>query len=435
MPKRILIPASLLLVITLISGGFYLYGGGSHTTKEEYSDLVTVKTEEIKLIDEYTYDRFFTGSVAPRQLSKIGFQRGGKVESILTDIGDYVQKGDLLATLEKRHLLAKKAELLSQKEQFQALLLELENGARSEKIEAALATVESLEALVQQQQLSFDRHEKLFAQKAISNELYDKSKYGLNDLKAKLKGAQSQYQELLSGTRPEKIAAQKAAIAVLSSQIHSLDLNLEDCLLVAPYSGILTERFLDEGVVVSPSEPLFEIQEIDGFEVWVGLPVTLANQLQAGEPSPITIGSERYIGTVKTILPKLDPLTRTQTVIFSLPKTEKPVVSGELARCQISVKERLAKAAFWVPVSALVESERGLWDCYSVDSQEDGTYLVVKGVVEEVANNGTEILVTGGFSPRQKIIVTGVERVVPGQIVTLYQPQKPIIESLPTSPK
>lgn len=55
-----------------------------------------------------------------------------------------------------------------------------------------------------------------------------------------------------------------------SDELAKLDIQLEDSILVAPYSGTLSARLLDQGAVVSAGQPVFRIVEDQSLEFHVG---------------------------------------------------------------------------------------------------------------------------------------------------------------------
>ena len=74
----------------------------------------------------------------------------------------------------------------------------------------------------------------------------------------------------------------------------------------------------------------------------------------------------------------------------------------------------MATPGFWVPVTALTESDRGLWGVYVVKDES----LVERRIVEIIHSESERAYVRGTLEDDDRIVRTGVQRLVPGQQVT-----------------
>ncbi|WP_300529377.1 hypothetical protein [Maricaulis sp.] len=109
----------------------------------------------------------------------------------------------------------------------------------------------------------------------------------------------------------------------------------------------------------------------------------------------------------------VDRQTRTVTAVFDLAENS-GAVAGQVVR--LSVPLNVDARGFWVPVSALVESRRGLWSVY-VLQPEGGDYRLEARVVETVRVETERVFVRGAVSEGELILSGGIGRVTPGQLV------------------
>ena len=91
------------------------------------------------------------------------------------------------------------------------------------------------------------------------------------------------------------------------------------------------------------------------------------------------------------------------------------VASGAVAR--LTLPQRIDTRGVWLPVSALSESERGLWSVYAARKTNDG-WSAEPGLVEIVHQAGENVYVRGAIRDGDQIILTGLQRITPGQPVT-----------------
>ncbi|MEO1186098.1 MAG: efflux RND transporter periplasmic adaptor subunit, partial [Cyanobacteria bacterium J06636_27] len=364
-----LISASLLILVAGV--GIGKFGGienNSPVRATTQARPLPVKTIEVELARDYQTTQSYTGEVVANRTSEVGFERGGKLIEILVDEGDRVSKGAVLAKLDTANLEAQRRSLVAQKAQAEARLVELENGARTEQITAARARVRDLEKQLKLEQIKGNRRKYLYEQGAISREQFDEVAFNSQALSERLNNARSGLEELLNGTRYEQKAAQKAAVDQLSAEITNLDITIGKSVLKAPFPGTVGVRSVDEGTVVETGKSIVRLVENSNPEVKIGVPINIARKLTPGSQKELEIGGKNYSARVKSILPEVDTATRTRTVILQLPSTAR-VSPQEIARFKMI--QNVATEGYWLPITALVKGERGLWSSYAVVERKD----------------------------------------------------------------
>jgi HlyD family secretion protein len=70
---------------------------------------------------------------------------------------------------------------------------------------------------------------------------------------AQVEQARSAYQQAKNGSRPEEIAQLTAAVAVAQAQVDSAQSQLQDSLVIAPFAGLITQRYASIGAFVTPT--------------------------------------------------------------------------------------------------------------------------------------------------------------------------------------
>ncbi len=64
--------------------------------------LMSIEVLEVKILDSYSITKTFPGKLLPIEQSELAFEIPGKIKNIYVDVGDYVNKGDILAKLDDR---------------------------------------------------------------------------------------------------------------------------------------------------------------------------------------------------------------------------------------------------------------------------------------------------------------------------------------------
>ncbi|WP_254990504.1 efflux RND transporter periplasmic adaptor subunit [Cyanobium sp. N5-Cardenillas] len=330
-------------------------------------------------VTRYLTSRDYTGEVVAGRSSSLGFELPGTLERVLVEEGDRVVAGQPLAQLDRRRLRAQRQQLLAQRD-------------------VARAAVEEVRQQLILAELQRDRRRRLHAQGAISREDLDQQIHGSAALRSRLVQAEAQVDDA-------------------EARLRQIDVDLARSVLVAPFDGTVSRRRLDEGVVVSGGQALISLVESAPLEVRVGVPPDAAEGLRPGQRHPVRVGDRRLQATVSALLPELDAGSRTATVVLRLPAEDLPV--GATAR--LSLRRSETGAGFWLPTTALVAAERGLWSVYVLepaDAAPERGRRVVRRLVEPLHSEGDRSLVRGTLRPGDQVIATGTHRVVPGVRVT-----------------
>lgn len=384
----------------------------------QQTNILPVETTVIEPADSYSVSQTYTGEVAALRTSEVGFERGGKLIRVLVEEGDRISLGTPLAKLDTVNLEAQKQGLIAQREQAKAVLAELKNGARTEQINAARANVRDIQRQLELEKLKSERREYLYTEGAIAREQLDEIEFNRQALSERLANAQSNLDELQNGTRIERVDAQQAAVDRLDAEIKDLDLTIAKSTIKAPFAGVVAARNLDEGTVVEAGSSVLRIVENARPEVKIGVPILAIDKIQPGSNQKLTIGGKEYDATVSSILPEVNPATRTRTVVLRLPTSASDRVSPmQIARLNITTQTQNTDG-YWLPITALIKGDRGLWSCYALINTEDGNYKTERRHLELLETQEDRVLVRGTIQPGDEIIADGVHRLVQGQIVT-----------------
>ena len=381
------------------------------------TNILPVKTTVIEPVQSYSTTQTYTGEVTALRTSEVGFERGGKLIKVFVEEGDRVTANTPLAKLDTANLEAQRQGLIAQKEQAQAVLAELKNGARTEEIAAAQANVRDLQQQLELEKLRSSRREYLYDEGAIAREELDEIAFNQKALNEKLANAKSNLAQLQNGTRVEQIQAQQAVVDRLTAEIKDLDITINKSILTSSFKAIVSTRNLDEGTVVEAGTSILRLVEDTQPKVKIGVPIDVANRMQLGSKQQLTIGGEDYSAVVSSILPEVNTATRTRTVVLQLPPAAAIQVSPQqIARLEVTQTTDID--GYWLPITALVKGDRGLWSSYALVRSEDSQHFQAeRRYIELLETQGDRVLVKGTLQPGDEIIIDGTHRIIPGQLV------------------
>ncbi|MDG1486311.1 MAG: efflux RND transporter periplasmic adaptor subunit, partial [Porticoccaceae bacterium] len=176
--------------------------------------------------------------------------------------------------------------------------------------------------------------------------------------------------------------------------------------ILAPYDGIIQSRLLDEGSIVNPSVPIFEILDSKTVEARVSLPKSIIEEVSVGQKYAFIIGDESFDATLTRLAPMSSKGSDNRLGIFGFDAFFNP---GETARLVVNVKQ--AKRGTWVPLNALSQAEQGLWAVFTVASDNSAQ----KDYVELIHIEKSMAYVSGTLKTGDRVIIGGASKVADGQ--------------------
>ncbi len=206
------------------------------------------------------------GNVDMREVS-LAFKANERLEQLLVEEGDKVEKKQLLACLETVHLeLAVKAAEARVKAQ-QEIVGKLVSGSREEEIKKAYAKVDAAAKRVKNAEVTYRRLKALAAEKLTSRQKADDAQARMQVERAELKVQEESLNLVIAGPRKEDIDSAKAQLEIFEVELDIARQNLADTCLYAPSDGIIRNRILEKGDMASPQRPVFTMALLN--PVWI----------------------------------------------------------------------------------------------------------------------------------------------------------------------
>ncbi|MBN1381369.1 MAG: efflux RND transporter periplasmic adaptor subunit [Deltaproteobacteria bacterium] len=339
-------------------------------------NIMTVKTGTAENV------LHFMGDVKARRDVRLLAQVAERIVAFKADKGDFVQKGQVLAVIEST-LLAR-------------------------GVDQAEAALEAARANLKNMKSEFGRAQRLFAEEAISHQQYDARKTQYDNTGAAVKQAEAVVEQARKQYR-------NAAIR-------------------APFSGLISNRFLELGDMVAPGTPVFSLIQIDTVHVMAQVSEREFASVRIGQHARLKVASHPdrvFHGQITQKPPILDAISRLATIECSFPNPDRLLVPGMFGELEIVIDTK--DDVPLVPVSAIqyrtIVGNRGA----NLDEQttrQPYVFLVINGkamrrdVVTGYQGSGL-MEINSGVVPGDHVIVRGhigLEDGVPVETVPLSQP-------------
>lgn len=187
------------------------------------------------------------------------------------DEGDRVSAGELLLTLEAPAVDALTQQSNASLETALALQQAAANGVRPEDLASLQAVASAAQAQAGLARVSARRADNLYAEGVIAAQRRDEARALAVSTAAQARAADLQYRKAVAGARAETRRAADAQVAFADGATKVTAALSADRQLRAPISGEIAKRLVEQGEVVAPAIPLFQIVDVD--HPWVRLAV------------------------------------------------------------------------------------------------------------------------------------------------------------------
>jgi len=285
---------------------------------------------------------------------------GGRLTDLRVAEGDRVEMGAVIAVLDTEDVALQIARTRADRAGAVAQLRLLEAGSRAEDVRQARAQVDAAtsdaaatDAEVKSSQLDLDRFQALLTANAGSVKQRDDAQARVDTANARQRAAQDRVRSarealarLEAGARPEEIQAARARVNSADAQIAVLEKSVRDATVVAPISGIVTQKLIDAGEVVARGTPLVVITDLD--HAWANLfvPEPMVPRVSMGQAATVLTdaGGPGIDGKVTFISPRAEFTPRNVQTAEERSKL--------VYRIKVSVDNRAGVLKLGMPVDA-----------------------------------------------------------------------------------
>ena len=206
----------------------------------------------------------------------------GRVVALLVKEGDRVEKGQLLARIDKRDITAQSEQALANIKALEAQTVqatsvtELQDHTSKASLHTAKAQMERARAELNLAENDFARFKKLMEMEAISKQLFDSYRTKYEVARAAFAQAQAAVYSAEAGLLQTQVnraneEAMRSKVAQARATLQQVEVSLDETEIRAAFAGIISVKYVEEGAMVSQGMPLVAIQ--DPSDNWINLKV------------------------------------------------------------------------------------------------------------------------------------------------------------------
>ncbi len=321
--------------------------------KAEIAPPQTVEAVQQEVIEYLMLD----GHIEAVNKSTVSAQTGGVISKLNYDVGDFVKKGGLIARISAQ---TQKSSLKQAKAAVNEAYAAIKR-AEAAVIQAQAATREA-QANYAAARAEFERVQGLYEKRIVPKSQYDQAEAAMKSALARVESAKAG----LNAAKAAQTAAQ-SGLASAKAELSKAGEQLGYTEVVAPYSGIVTERHVELGEVVSSGTPIMTGISLAEMRAVTNIPQRQILKVRKYKTARLFVDGDKAGIPVKklTFFPYADPATNAFKVRASLDSAVTGLFPGVFVKLgfEIGKEEHLV-----IPLSAVAYRSE-VTGAYVVDDQ------------------------------------------------------------------
>lgn len=221
------------------------------------------------------------------------------------------------------------------------------------------------------------------------------------------------------------------------SNLRLLEVQMKNQTIRAPISGIITQRMIQPGMLISSGMPTYSIMDPTSFVLPISPPEKEVRRLSIGQEARVSIDSNagnEVIATVKRINPAVDVASGTVKVTLAFAEKDLDVLR-EAAFARVRLVMETHEDTLIVPKDTLIE-ENGRYYLMTVveeplsddiDPSTEPRYVAERIEVETGLEDANYIEITSGLSDDSLIVTLGQHTLKVGAAIRVTNAEEEIL--------
>lgn len=393
--KRILTLVGIICIIALISASYYFTSGNSR---------LNVNIDRISIVEvkEGTFQEFIpiNGSVLPISSIYLDASVGGRVEEKYVEDGALLKKGDpimrLANTDQELNLIQQETQVLNLLTQAQIARTNAEQMSINNRNHMA-----DVQQALQEAQRIYILNQKLYKEKAIGSQEYEKSKNEYHYQKQRV-ALTEQILHKDSISNSQKALQDQKTYERTQSALELMRKKVDDLIVRAPVEGQLTSFDAEIGQSKNVGERLGQIDVLTGFKVRAEIDEHYINRIFTEQTGEFTLSEKVYKLKIKKVYTQVTN-GRFQVDMGFIGEAPLSVRRGQTLQIRLALSDETK--ALLLTKGGFYQQTGGNW-IFKLDENGNTAY---RTAIQLGRQNPEYYEVIGGLRPGDKVIVSSYE--------------------------
>lgn len=416
--RRLALVIGISSLIITGSGYFLLSSAGKSKEVEVVTVFRAVATPEETILSA-------SGHVSARDKVEIGSNASGIVEFICEQ-GQVVQKGQVVARLDDSELQAQMLQAKAGLSAAQIKLTELQAGSRRQEIAQARAGVAQVEARLKSARANLQRTQQLYNAGLVSRQALDDAETQSDVAQAERTTAASQYEMVNLGPRSEELDQARSQVELASANVQYYAALLDKKVIRAPISGIVLERFVNRGEMVTisftgqdhGSAALLTLADPNDLQVELDISEKDISKVALRQPARISLDAYAdniYQGELVEFSPKANREKGTVQIKVKVTHPDsrwRPEMTAQVSLIQ-ERRPKQEQSELLIPKTAVMSLGETSFVFVVKDSRASAR------LVKTGRELGGKVEIVEGLQDRDTVIVSGRDHLTDGEKITV----------------
>lgn len=390
--------------------------GLAEPQKKRVRPVKTFVVEETDTLET----REFPGIARSAKEVKLSFRVAGPMISFDADVGQSVEKGQVLARIDPRDFQNRIDRVKASVSEAKARLSAMKKGARHEEVKMLESELDAARAAYKEAEQNYERMSVLYEKDVVPESYFEQAQSGYETASAKKKSAVQALARARKGSRDEDIRAMESKIQGIEARMKAACDAYEDTFLKAPFKGIVNRKLGEIHEIVGAGKPVLTLLDFSSREVATSVTekmISSMDDLNEIECTFNALPEESFPATVKEIGKKTDAADQSYPVTLLVHASqENRIYPGMAATVRFSLPYDSRKKGFAVPADSIFGDKEGN-SCLWVVNED--TMTVEKRRLGRVKLSGETAVVEDGVSKGERIVCAGASFLKQGQKVKL----------------
>jgi membrane fusion protein (multidrug efflux system) len=205
-----------------------------------------------------------------------------------------------------------------------------------------------------------------------------------------------------------------------AAQLEVMEERLLNTVVRAPYTGVVEERLVEVGSMVSPGSPVVRVLDVSRVTVAAGVPERYALDVRPGARVRVrfdALNGQEFEGTIQFVGSAVNPRNRTFPVEFSIPNSN-GLIKPEMV-AEVSLLRRVVDDALSVPQEAVVRLTEG--DAVYVVRNEGEREVAEAQLVTLGLAQDNRVEIADGIVAGDRVVVVGQQELADGDVVRVVE--------------
>ncbi len=412
---RKLAPALLLCTALILSGCGNLNATKETTTISEAERPIAVSVQTVQAGD-IAKSNTFSGRTKSSGDTSVTAETVGKIQKVHVTVGQRVQKGDVLLTIDgtdlNKSIEQAKVSLETAKRSYESAV----GGSVASQLSQLENAVANAQLGYNEAKRNYEMYEALYEAETITEDQFKKIELSLLQAEQGLNAAKNTLEITKNQVIPEsqKLAQQNVSQAQLAYE--TAQSNLSKLTITAPVSGTITTSNFKAGEMIAQSAPAFVISNLGTLEVELQVTDTEVPKFKSGNTLEVKISDIDVKGTVSEVSTVPHAQTGLYTVDIAIDNSNNNFLAGMAA--EVKLVDKQSTDTLLITKNAVFEEDGQQYVYVCKDN------FAVKTPVTTGLTNIDTIEITSGINAGDVVVIEGLSLIGDGTF--LYPVEKEV---------